>query len=70
MIVVVRSKNTGKSILQSRRLLSQMTPQIIRSIVEGIAAEYSSVNIKLLHHDIRRGVSGAWNEIFERQKET
>jgi len=38
------------------------------SIVEGIAAEYSSVNIKLLHHDIRRGVSAAWNEIFEEAK--
>ena len=35
------------------------------SIVKGIAAEYSSVNIKLLHHDKRRGVSAAWNEIFK-----
>ena len=38
------------------------------SIVEGMAAEYSSVNIKLLHHDIRRGVSAAWNEIFKEAK--
>jgi cellulose synthase/poly-beta-1,6-N-acetylglucosamine synthase-like glycosyltransferase len=38
------------------------------SIVEGIAAEYSSVNIKLLHHDTRRGVSAAWNEIFKEAK--
>lgn len=38
------------------------------SMVEGIAADYSSVNIKLLHHDIRRGVSAAWNEIFKEAK--
>jgi cellulose synthase/poly-beta-1,6-N-acetylglucosamine synthase-like glycosyltransferase len=38
------------------------------SIVKGIAAECSSVNIKLLHHDNRRGVSAAWNEIFNEAK--
>jgi cellulose synthase/poly-beta-1,6-N-acetylglucosamine synthase-like glycosyltransferase len=38
------------------------------SIVKGIAAKYSSVNIKLLHHDKRRGVSAAWNEIFKEAK--
>jgi glycosyltransferase involved in cell wall biosynthesis len=38
------------------------------SIVEGIAEEYPSVNIKLLHHDVRRGVSAAWNEIFKEAK--
>jgi cellulose synthase/poly-beta-1,6-N-acetylglucosamine synthase-like glycosyltransferase len=36
-----------------------------RSIVEGIAAEYPSANIKLFHHGARRGVSAAWNEIFK-----
>jgi cellulose synthase/poly-beta-1,6-N-acetylglucosamine synthase-like glycosyltransferase len=36
--------------------------------VEGIAEEYSSVNIKLLHHNIRRSVSAAWNEIFKEAK--
>jgi cellulose synthase/poly-beta-1,6-N-acetylglucosamine synthase-like glycosyltransferase len=38
------------------------------SIVKEIAAEYPAVNIKLLHHDNRRGVSAAWNEIFKEAK--
>ncbi len=33
-------------------------------IIEGIAAEYSSLSIRLLHHESRRSVSAAWNEIF------
>jgi cellulose synthase/poly-beta-1,6-N-acetylglucosamine synthase-like glycosyltransferase len=39
-----------------------------RSIVERIATEYPAVDIKLLHHDDRRGVSAAWNEIFQEAK--
>jgi cellulose synthase/poly-beta-1,6-N-acetylglucosamine synthase-like glycosyltransferase len=39
---------------------SDNTPRI----VEEIAAENPSLNIRLLHHDTRRGVSAAWNEIF------
>ena len=35
-------------------------------IVEAIAAENPSLSIKLLHHDSRRGVSAAWNEIFKK----
>jgi cellulose synthase/poly-beta-1,6-N-acetylglucosamine synthase-like glycosyltransferase len=38
------------------------------SIIERITAEYSTANIKLLHHDGRRGVSAAWNEIFKEAK--
>lgn len=34
-------------------------------IVEEIAAKNPWLNIKLLHHDRRRGVSAAWNEIFK-----
>ena len=33
-------------------------------IVKEIAAENPSLNIRLLHHETRRGVSAAWNEIF------
>ena len=36
-----------------------------QSIVKEIAAEYPSINIKLLHHDNRRGVSAAGLEIFK-----
>jgi cellulose synthase/poly-beta-1,6-N-acetylglucosamine synthase-like glycosyltransferase len=46
-------------------IISDDSSDSTHSIVKGIAAEYSSVNIKLLHHDNRRGVSGAWNEIFK-----
>ena len=49
-------------------IISDDSSDRTRSIVEGIAAEYSSLNIKLLHHDIRRGVSAAWNEIFREAK--
>src|SRR5919106_834405 len=35
-------------------------------IVEDIAAENPSLSIKLLHHDTRRGVAAAWNEIFKK----
>lgn len=35
-------------------------------IVEAIAAENPSLSIKLLHHDSRRGVPAAWNEIFKK----
>ena len=34
-------------------------------LVEALAAENPSLNIKLLHHENRRGVPAAWNEIFE-----
>jgi cellulose synthase/poly-beta-1,6-N-acetylglucosamine synthase-like glycosyltransferase len=34
--------------------------------VETIAAENPSLSIKLLHHDSRRGVPAAWNEIFKK----
>jgi glycosyltransferase involved in cell wall biosynthesis len=37
-------------------------------IVEEIAAENPSLSIRLLHHDTRRGVSAAWNEIFREAK--
>lgn len=37
-------------------------------IVEQIAAENPSLCIRLLHHDTRRGVSAAWNEIFREAK--
>jgi cellulose synthase/poly-beta-1,6-N-acetylglucosamine synthase-like glycosyltransferase len=33
-------------------------------IVKEIAAANPSLNIRLLHHETRRGVSAAWNEIF------
>jgi glycosyltransferase involved in cell wall biosynthesis len=33
-------------------------------IVDEIAAQNPSLNVKLIHHDYRRGVSAAWNEIF------
>jgi cellulose synthase/poly-beta-1,6-N-acetylglucosamine synthase-like glycosyltransferase len=46
-------------------IISDDSSDSTHSIVKGIAAEYSSVNIKLLHHDNRRGVSAAWNEIFK-----
>jgi glycosyltransferase involved in cell wall biosynthesis len=35
-------------------------------IVEAIAAENPSLSIKLLHHNSRRGVPAAWNEIFKK----
>ena len=37
-------------------------------IVEAIAAENPCLSIKLLHHDSRRGVPAAWNEIFKKAK--
>lgn len=43
---------------------SDNTPRI----VEEIAAENPSLPIRLLHHDTRRGVSTAWNEIFREAK--
>jgi cellulose synthase/poly-beta-1,6-N-acetylglucosamine synthase-like glycosyltransferase len=46
-------------------IISDDSSDSTHSIVKGIAAKYSSVNIKLLHHDNRRGVSAAWNEIFK-----
>jgi cellulose synthase/poly-beta-1,6-N-acetylglucosamine synthase-like glycosyltransferase len=45
-------------------IISDDSSDRTHSIVEEIAAEYPSINIRLLHHDIRRGVSAAWNEIF------
>jgi glycosyltransferase involved in cell wall biosynthesis len=33
-------------------------------IVDEIASQNPSLNVKLIHHDYRRGVSAAWNEIF------
>jgi glycosyltransferase involved in cell wall biosynthesis len=35
-------------------------------IVDEIAAQNPSLNVKLIHHDYRRGVSAAWNEIFRK----
>jgi cellulose synthase/poly-beta-1,6-N-acetylglucosamine synthase-like glycosyltransferase len=35
-------------------------------LVEALAAENPSLSIKLLHHDNRRGVAAAWNEIFKK----
>jgi glycosyltransferase involved in cell wall biosynthesis len=49
-------------------IISDDSSDRTHSIVEGIARQYSSVNIKLLHHDVRRGVSAAWNEIFKEAK--
>jgi len=49
-------------------IISDDSSDSTHGIVKGIAAEYSSVFIKLLHHDKRRGVSAAWNEIFKEAK--
>ena len=35
-------------------------------IVDEISAQNPSLNVKLIHHDYRRGVSAAWNEIFRK----
>jgi glycosyltransferase involved in cell wall biosynthesis len=67
-----RSKDNGidstKDFVITEIIISDDSSDRTCSIVEGIAAEYSSVNIKLLHHDNRRGVSAAWNEIFKEAK--
>jgi len=39
---------------------SDGTPEIVSRF-----AAHSSLNIKLLHHDARRGAAAAWNEIFQ-----
>jgi glycosyltransferase involved in cell wall biosynthesis len=37
-------------------------------IVEEIASKSPCLNIRLLHHNTRRGVSAAWNEIFKQAR--
>lgn len=60
--------NTTKDFAIAEIVISDDSSDRTHSIVKGLAAEYSSVNIKLLHHDNRRGVSAAWNEIFKEAK--
>ena len=49
-------------------IISDDSSDRTHSIVDTIASEYPSINIRLLHHDNRRGVSAAWNEIFKEAK--
>jgi glycosyltransferase involved in cell wall biosynthesis len=56
--------NYTKDFVIAEIIISDDSSDRTCNIVEGIAAE-CSMNIKLLHHDMRRGVSAAWNEIFK-----
>lgn len=56
--------NSTKDFVIAEIIISDDSSDRTCNIVEGIAAE-CSMNIKLLHHDIRRGVPAAWNEIFK-----
>jgi cellulose synthase/poly-beta-1,6-N-acetylglucosamine synthase-like glycosyltransferase len=60
--------NSTKDFAITEIIISDDSSDRTHSIIEGMAAEYPAVNIKLLHHDIRRGVSAAWNEIFKEAK--
>ena len=49
-------------------LISDDSSDDTSRIVEEIAAQNPSLSIRFLHHDTRRGVSAAWNEIFREAK--
>jgi cellulose synthase/poly-beta-1,6-N-acetylglucosamine synthase-like glycosyltransferase len=65
----IKSRN-GDDVLSTRFkiaevIISDDSSDKTCSIVEEIAAKNPCLNIRLLHHDTRRGVSAAWNEIFK-----
>lgn len=64
-----RSENKGlnfkEEFIIAEIIISDDSSDNTCRIVEAISAENLSVNIKLLHHNTRRGVSSAWNEIFK-----
>jgi cellulose synthase/poly-beta-1,6-N-acetylglucosamine synthase-like glycosyltransferase len=60
--------DTANDFVITEIIISDDSSDRTHNIVKEIAAEYPSVNIKLLHHDNRRGVSAAWNEIFKEAK--
>jgi glycosyltransferase involved in cell wall biosynthesis len=69
-----RGSVNGNNILKSTDfkitevIISDDSSDDTSRIVEEIAAENPSLHIRLLHHDTRRGVSAAWNEIFREAK--
>jgi cellulose synthase/poly-beta-1,6-N-acetylglucosamine synthase-like glycosyltransferase len=64
-----RAKNGNSSLLSTNFkitevIISDDSSDNTSRIVEEIAAANPSLKIRLLHHETRRGVSAAWNEIF------
>jgi glycosyltransferase involved in cell wall biosynthesis len=55
-----------KDFVISEIIISDDSSDNTCQIVEAIAAENPSLDIKLLHHNSRRGVPAAWNEIFKK----
>lgn len=67
----IRSETTGeksadKFFVITEVIISDDSSDDTCRIVEAIAAENPSLSVKLIHHDRRRGVSAAWNEIFRK----
>jgi glycosyltransferase involved in cell wall biosynthesis len=61
----LRSETTGEKTFEiSEVIISDDSSDNTCRIVDEIAAQNPSLSVKLIHHDCRRGVSAAWNEIF------
>jgi glycosyltransferase involved in cell wall biosynthesis len=61
----LRSEITGEKTFEiSEVIISDDSSDNTCRIVDEIAAQNPSLSVKLIHHDCRRGVSAAWNEIF------
>jgi glycosyltransferase involved in cell wall biosynthesis len=61
----LRSETAGeKSFEIAEVIISDDSSDNTCHIVDEIAAQNPALNVKLIHHDSRRGVSAAWNEIF------
>lgn len=61
----LRSETTGEKTFEiTEVIISDDSSDNTCRIVDEIAAQNPSLNVKLIHHDCRRGVSAAWNEIF------
>jgi glycosyltransferase involved in cell wall biosynthesis len=57
--------NDDHEFLISEIIVSDDSSDTTSIIVDRFAKENTSLNIKLIHHSDRRGVSAAWNEIFQ-----
>jgi glycosyltransferase involved in cell wall biosynthesis len=61
----LRSEITGEKTFEiTEVIISDDSSDNTCRIVDEIVAQNPSLNVKLIHHDCRRGVSAAWNEIF------
>src|SRR5215475_6338539 len=64
-VTINKTGHNNNNFIISEVIVSDDSSDNTAPVVDEFAKENPSLNIRLMHHQYRRGVPAAWNEIFE-----